>query len=144
MTRYEYKVIPAPRRGEKVRGAKHPEDRFAHALASLMNRMGREGWEYQRAETLPCEERSGLTGRSTTFQNMLIFRRALAEDEVEATAEDTLLRAAAPEPAALREIAGPVRDTSPRSEGPRLVSSRADEGGKAPAVGPASGESPAE
>ena len=44
-------------------------------LTQLMNDLAREGWEYLRADTLPCEERSGLTGKSTTFQNLLVFRR---------------------------------------------------------------------
>lgn len=77
MTRYEYKIIPAPQRGVKAKGAKTTEARFAHALTELMNELGREGWEYQRSDTLPCEERVGLTGRTTRFQNMLVFRRAL-------------------------------------------------------------------
>lgn len=77
MQHYEYKVIPAPRRGEKARGAKTTADRFAVALTQVMNDLGREGWEYLRADTLPCEERVGLTGTATHFQNMLVFRRAL-------------------------------------------------------------------
>ena len=43
MQRFEYKVVPAPRRGEKARGVKTSEDRFALALATLMNALGREG-----------------------------------------------------------------------------------------------------
>lgn len=79
MPRYEFKVIPAPRRGEKTRDAKTTEDRFALALTALMNRMGADGWDYIRADTLPVDERSGLTGIKTTVQNMLVFRRELAE-----------------------------------------------------------------
>jgi hypothetical protein len=37
--------------------------------------MSQEGWEYQRAETLPSVERSGLTGSSTEWRNILVFRR---------------------------------------------------------------------
>ncbi len=79
MQRFEYKVIPAPKRGEKAKGAKSTEDRFAFALTQLMNGLGQEGWDYVRADTLPCDERVGLTGTKTTFQNMLVFRRALPE-----------------------------------------------------------------
>ncbi|MGL4320492.1 MAG: DUF4177 domain-containing protein [Paracoccaceae bacterium] len=78
MTQFEYKVVPAPAKGEKVRGAKTTADRFAVTLTSVMNEMGREGWDYLRADTLPCEERVGFTGRQTTFQHMLVFRRAIA------------------------------------------------------------------
>lgn len=79
MQRFEYKVIPAPKRGEKAKGAKSTEDRFAYALTQVMNSLGAEGWEYVRADTLPCDERVGLTGTKTTFQNMLVFRRAVSE-----------------------------------------------------------------
>jgi len=75
MQTFEYRVVPAPERGAKVKGLKRTPDRFAHALTEIMNRLGADGWEYLRAETLPCEERSGLTGRRTTVQNMLVFRR---------------------------------------------------------------------
>lgn len=77
MQRYEYKVLPAPRRGTKARDAKTTEDRFALTLTTLMNDLGRDGWEYQRAENLPCEERSAFTKTKTTEQILLVFRRAL-------------------------------------------------------------------
>jgi hypothetical protein len=76
---YEYRVVPAPGRGEKVRGVKSTADRFALTLTGVMNALGREGWEYLRADTLPCEERVGLTGSKSTFQHLLVFRRAIAE-----------------------------------------------------------------
>lgn len=77
--RYEFKVVPAPRRGEKARGLKTTEERFALALTNVMNALGAEGWDYVRADTLPVDERSGLTGVKTSFQNMLVFRRELTE-----------------------------------------------------------------
>lgn len=86
MSHYEYKVVPAPKKGLKVKGAKTSEDRFANALQITMNTHGADGWEYQRTDTLPCEERSGLTGRVTTFQNMLVFRRMLPDAVVDAPA----------------------------------------------------------
>jgi hypothetical protein len=76
MTRYEYKVLPAPKKGEKSKAAKTTPDRFALALTNMMNEMAADGWSYLRADTLPCDERAGLTGTKTVFQNMLIFRRA--------------------------------------------------------------------
>ena len=77
MPAFEYKVIPAPRRGDKARGAKTTADRFAAALTQVMNDLGRDGWEYLRSDTLPCEERVGLTSKATAFQHMLVFRRTL-------------------------------------------------------------------
>lgn len=78
MQQFEYRVVPAPRKAEKARGLKTTPERFAHALSQTMNDMAREGWEYLRADTLPCEERAGLTGKTTTYQNVLVFRRAVA------------------------------------------------------------------
>ncbi|MFV2052556.1 DUF4177 domain-containing protein [Aliiroseovarius sp. YM-037] len=86
MPKYEYKVVPAPKKGEKAKGVKGVEDRFAHALMTVMNELGSDGWEYMRADTLPCETRSGFTGKSTAFQNMLIFRRVIEESAEEADA----------------------------------------------------------
>ncbi len=78
MSEYEYKVLPAPTRGEKAKGAKTPEARFAHAIEAELNRIAGEGWEYLRAELLPSEERSRLTGSKTHWRTLLIFRRARA------------------------------------------------------------------
>lgn len=83
MQRYEYRVVPAPRKGEKARGLKTVEERFAYTLTAMMNKMGSEGWEYQRADALPVDERVGLTGSKTTYQSLLVFRRVLAEKACE-------------------------------------------------------------
>lgn len=127
MQRYEYQVVPAPRRGEKARDAKTTADRFAVALTRLMNDLGRDGWEYLRADTLPCEERAGLTGRTTAFQHMLVFRRPLQADR-------------AAEPAAPQQLAAPVL-TAAAAEGaaPRLVADP-KAAPQAPPLGPARSE----
>ena len=89
MTSYEYTVIPAPARGEKTKGARTGIERFAAALASALNEMALDGWEYVRAETLPSEERAGLTGRTTVYHNVLVFRRALeGEEEIQPIATE--------------------------------------------------------
>lgn len=74
---YEYKVVPAPRRAQSDVVAKSNEARFAASLNKLMNEMGRQGWEYQRADTLPMEEGGGLRAIKTSYQNLLVFRRVL-------------------------------------------------------------------
>ncbi|MES2667197.1 MAG: DUF4177 domain-containing protein [Pseudomonadota bacterium] len=128
MQSYEFKVIPAPRRGIKARGVKTTEDRFALALTEVMNDLGRDGWDYVRADALPCDERTGLTGTKTTFQNMLVFRRPLAAGAV-------------PTPMAVSEVETPalmLRATM-QDDAPPLrlgVSATAPEGA-APAIGPA-------
>ncbi|NOC44093.1 MULTISPECIES: DUF4177 domain-containing protein [unclassified Ruegeria] len=84
MKRYEYKVIPAPQKGVKAKGVKTAEGRFAVSVEQLLNQLGQDGWEYQRAELLPSEERSGLTGSTTNWRNVLVFRRVV-EEEVDAS-----------------------------------------------------------
>ncbi|SEP94755.1 protein of unknown function [Loktanella sp. DSM 29012] len=76
MMHYEYLVVPAPRRGLKAKGLKGAEARFAKALSDVMNAHAADGWEYQRTDTLPSDERDGLMmNRTTVFQNMMVFRR---------------------------------------------------------------------
>ena len=118
MQRFEFKVIPAPKRGEKARGVKTTEDRFALALTTLMNQLGAEGWDYVRADALPCEERAGLTGTKTTFQNVLVFRRVIDSLAPEVPATRLLLQ-------------------EPVAAAPRLGPAEAPLPGNAPAVGPA-------
>ena len=84
---FEYKVVPAPVKGVKARGVKAGAGRFAHALETVMNDLAADNWEYQRTDTLPCEEREGLMGKTTAFQHMLVFRRAVAVVDSETTQE---------------------------------------------------------
>ena len=79
MRKFEYKAVPAPVTGTKAKGVKTTEDRFALSMSDTLNEMAQDGWEYVRAETLPCEERKGLTGRETRYQNVLIFKRFQSE-----------------------------------------------------------------
>ncbi|AHD01375.1 DUF4177 domain-containing protein [Leisingera methylohalidivorans] len=82
---YEYKVIPAPAKGTKAKGVKTPEARFANSVEILLNEMAADGWEFQRAELLPSEERSGLTGSTTNWRNVMVFRRAIAAEQAAET-----------------------------------------------------------
>ncbi len=124
MPRYEYRVIAAPQRGEKAHGLKTTGERFAQALMTTMNALGAEGWDYVRADTLPCDERSGLTGTKTTFQNMLVFRRELAAGQAAMPVAHTAI-------------------TTPEPE-PRRLGSPLGQAGAAPALGPAKGNIAAE
>ena len=118
MQRFEFKVIPAPKRGEKARGVKTTEERFSLALTTLMNQLGAEGWDYVRADALPCEERVGLTGTKTTFQNVLVFRRIVES----LSADQPIARLLLQEPLATTPRLGPADAPIP---------------GNAPAIGPA-------
>ncbi len=95
MSAFEYRAVPAPRKGKSGKGQRGAAAKFANAITGLMNEMGTDGWEYLRADTLPCEERQGLTGKTVKYHSMLVFRRPVAEvaEEVEA-AEETLALAA--------------------------------------------------
>ena len=73
---YEYKVVPAPIKGRSEKGVRGAEAKFANELNILMNELGADGWEYIRSDTLPCEERTGLTTKVMSYQNLLIFRRS--------------------------------------------------------------------
>ncbi|WP_127116186.1 hypothetical protein [Shimia sediminis] len=77
---YEFKVVPAPSRGKRAKGVKGAEGRFAFALEEVMNELAAEGWEFLRSETLPSEEKSGLTSTTTTFRSVMVFRRARKDD----------------------------------------------------------------
>lgn len=120
MSLFEYSAIPAPIRSEKAKAAKTPAERYALTLTDEINRMAGDGWEYLRAETLPSEERSGLTGRTTLFHNLLIFRRpkpaavkhrALTEAEVKPTAPAPASKPAEPAP----PRTAPVAETAAES-----------------------------
>lgn len=101
---YEYTVIPAPVRGEKAKDAKTPTDRFALSVTTELNRMARDGWEYVRADVLPSEERSGLTGRTTVYHNLLVFRRAVKAPTPTAKSVQPEYPVAASAPAASQDI----------------------------------------
>jgi hypothetical protein len=129
MSHYEYKVVPAPNKGLKVKGAKTAADRFANALETAMNTLGADGWEYQRTDTLPCEERSGLAGRVTTFQNILVFRRAIVTQEAEIaevapaieTAEERVAETITPETDDTPTIEARPLDDDPARPEPRVA-----------------------
>lgn len=121
MQLWEYKVVPAPVRGEKERGLKTGAARFAHALGLMMNELAAEGWEYWRAETLPAEERTGLTSKATVYHNLMVFRRPLEN--------------AAPR-RARAELVHDDENDAPAPERRAFLSTRAPEG-RAPRLGPA-------
>ncbi|MEM6890374.1 MAG: DUF4177 domain-containing protein [Pseudomonadota bacterium] len=75
MHQFEYKVVPAPTAGLKVKGISTPEGRFAQALQMVLNDLAGDGWEFLRAESLPSMERTGLTAKTTRTRYLLVFRR---------------------------------------------------------------------
>lgn len=125
---HEYRVVPAPKRGVKAKGAKTAEERFAVALAEVMNALGAEGWDYVRSDILPSEERQGLTGRTIVHHAVLVFRRPLpaaAEERFPAVAALSAPAPVVPAPAALPGFLA----TGPRAVVPPVTT--------APPLGPA-------
>lgn len=142
MRNFEYMAVPAPTQGTKAKGAKTTEARFALSLTSLLNEMAEEGWEYVRAETLPCDERKGLTRTQTTYQNILIFRRLKAGAQPLSLEVAPVRRLASePRPAAepVRTVSEPLRAV-PEGIAPRRVSARFPEDNAAPPLGSARGD----
>lgn len=113
MQRYEYKVVPAPVRGEKLRGVRTTEDRFANTLGAVLNAQSRDGWDYMHTETMPSEERAGLTRTRTVYLNLLVFRRQIADTDTP-------------------RLGAPAADSAPRL--PPIVLTATD--GPAPTSGP--------
>ena len=113
MSRFEYRVVPAPHQGTKAKGVKTTEDRFALSLTHALNNEAEDGWEYVRAETLPCDERKGLTGTQTTYQNVLVFRRAVSTDTSADEAPAAPLTLSNPSKPTLTAVAAPTRDEPP-------------------------------
>jgi hypothetical protein len=119
----EYRVIPAPARGVKGKGVKGPEGRFAHGLEQVLNEMGAEGWEFLRAETLPSDERVGLTGSHRVWRHVLVFRRSVAAEAVAEPAEplarlpaSAVAAAAVAAPAVAAPVTEEAEDDAPESD----------------------------
>lgn len=115
---FEYKMIPAPKRGKKAKGLRSAEDRFANAMQIAVNEQAAEGWEYMRADTLPQEERQGLGGRKTLYQTLLVFRR-MVED---APVQEPQPTYAAPQP----PVTTPVPVMVPMTAEPEVAEAPAD------------------
>lgn len=122
MPRYEYKIVPAPEKARKIRGLKGAA-LFAHALEEVMNELGADGWRYLRADTLPQEERTGFTSRTTTYRNLLIFQRETPDEAAEAAAVQT---AEAVPATASATTSGPPESDSDRDDLDNLWTTRDD------------------
>ena len=138
MNKFEYKAVPAPTRGTKAKGAKTTEDRYAISLTETLNEMAAEGWEYMRAETLPCDERKGLTGSQQTYQNILIFRRldatALPLDRVTTRPLRAVEEPTTPEPPREPPVAQPEPEMETETSNEPRLTSRPPEGGSTPSL----------
>lgn len=99
----EYKVVPAPRKARSVRGARTKADAMARALEEILREEAAAGWEYVRADLIPCEEKAGFFSRAVELHRaMLVFRKVpVAAPRPELRPEPVPVRAE-PEPYPLR------------------------------------------
>lgn len=98
MSNYEYKIIPAPRKAQKVKGIRGNSGRFAHNLTEMINEQASDGWEYFRAESLPVDEKTGLFGKTQeVYVSILVFRRPIIVAEFEFHEEETEVEYVEPE-----------------------------------------------
>ncbi len=112
MQTYEYKVVSAPRRPKRVKGARTVVDRFARTLTDLINSEAAEGWEYLRAESLPVEEKKGmLSSASENYHSVLVFRRAVKTAVTDAPRQEPRLETQARVAPQLRVAEPPAVET---------------------------------
>ncbi|MEM7490076.1 MAG: DUF4177 domain-containing protein, partial [Pseudomonadota bacterium] len=88
---HEFRVIPAPRKGERVPGLTTDDARMANTLTGLLNEMAVAGWEYVRADTLPNQVSADPSGTSPKTMTLLVFRRPLAIGQEVAASAPLLL-----------------------------------------------------
>ena len=72
----EYKVVPAPRKAKPRKGARGKPEALARAMEELIKKEAGAGWEYLRADLIPCEERRSFFSRPIEMHRaMLVFRK---------------------------------------------------------------------
>ncbi|MHA1127696.1 MAG: DUF4177 domain-containing protein [Alphaproteobacteria bacterium] len=82
MSKFEYKVITAPRKAERIKGVRNGDDRFAHTITNTINTLAEEGWEYLRAESLPVDEKTSMMGKVVEkYLSLLVFHREKAVEQ---------------------------------------------------------------
>ena len=106
MTGYTYKTVAAPRRLKKIKGVKGKDALLARTVEDLIAVEAAQGWEYQRTDTFPVEEKGGLFSKSSVeTRAVLIFRKAVASAPAQPVAQPMAAapqHAAQPQPAPTR------------------------------------------
>lgn len=97
---FEYKCVGAPERPKRQRGVRGRSDRVALAMQEIIAAEAVDGWEYQRTDLVPVEEKYGLFSRAhEVHRAVLVFRREL-DPEPRFVPPGRLRAAAAREPGA--------------------------------------------
>ena len=150
MSAYEYKTVAAPRRAGRYRGVARGAESFARTIEEMLSTESVDGWEFLRAENLPCEEKHGwLSRRETVFHSVLVFRRVREQVRPLAAERDWAEPGfAEPAPAFQRPAPAPVAapQAQARSQGAaadpdaammRLEPEMRDDAAEGPRLGPA-------
>lgn len=77
---YEYKAVGAPEKCRRRKGCKTGSDRAAAEMDEIIKAEAVNGWEYQRTDLFPVEEKSGWLGRPREVHRaILVFRRLISD-----------------------------------------------------------------
>lgn len=96
---YDYKCVAAPEKARRRRGAKTRTDRVALAMEDILKAEAKGGWEYQRTDLIPVEEKSGWFGRQHDVHRAVLVFRKLKGSSRPYAASDLQDPAASVEPA---------------------------------------------
>lgn len=79
MSRFEYKIVPAPDRAGKVARGIKGQDRFAMTLTEAINAYANEGWTFVRTDRLPYTGRTWYWMARTRDRDVMVFQRPADE-----------------------------------------------------------------
>ncbi len=115
---YEYKTVGAPEKGKRKRGVRNASDRVAAAFEEILEREAVDGWEYQRTDLLPVNERNGWFSRvQETHRAVMVFRRPV-EDETVVPVALPLSEAASGPSGATPTLFRPIHEAPPLRTAP--------------------------
>ena len=119
---FEYKCVAAPERAKRRKGARGRTERVAKAMEEIISAEAIEGWEYQRTDLIPIEEKSGLFSRpQEVHRAVLVFRRALAQSLEMHHEPRPAPRTVIPSPTEPEIDEEPIRLAAERDERPQTV-----------------------
>ena len=106
---FEYKCVAAPEKARRRRGAKTRTDRVALAMQDILAAEAVGGWEYQRTDLIPVEEKSGMFSRAhEVHRAVMVFRRPAASSAPRPAVQASPVSAPAPQPHVEQPVPAPV------------------------------------
>ena len=80
MKKFEYKLVPTPRRSRRFSGLKPGGDSYAHTVEQDINYLAMEGWEFMRTEMMVKKTTGVSFFKSARPTEYMVFRRLLREN----------------------------------------------------------------